>query len=134
MAASFLRTRNGTFYASFYDVERSPKEKRISTGTKDKATARQLLTKWERAWLTGEVDPWHDDLPALLKPKGTAEKATLTDAFDSFIEARKAMNCTANTLRTYGETKRGLLRHANGSRPALGLLQKRSALTSSLTT
>lgn len=112
--ASLLQ-RGKTYYASFYDSERSPKEKRISTGTKDKTTARRILSTWERAWLTGEADPWKDDMRALLKPEGSGESVSLSDSFSRFLESRRRINCTENTLRTYKETRGGLLKHADGS-------------------
>lgn len=111
-----LRNRNGTYYAQFYDSNRSPSEKRISLKTKDKSTARAKLAKWERYWELGEVDPWTDDMHALLKPKGKASSLSLSEAKEAFLQSRREMNASENTLRTYKGNIRRLIR-AVGDKP-----------------
>lgn len=105
-----LLNRNGTFYASFFDADRSPKKKRISLKTKDKSTARAKLAKWERAWELGEIDPWTDNLHAFLKPKGKAKSLSLSESKEAFLQSRREMNASENTLRTY----KGNLRRLSG--------------------
>ena len=56
--ASLYKRDGSTYYAQFYDSERSPSRNRFSLRTSTKSTARRKLTELEDAFVEGKFDPW----------------------------------------------------------------------------
>lgn len=54
--ASLYERSNGTYYASFYNEQRSPQQNRFSLKTRRKRVARRLLTDLKWAYEDGNVD------------------------------------------------------------------------------
>lgn len=103
-----LINRNGTYYAEFYDASRTPKARRYSLRTKSRATARRRYVEWETAWERGHLDPWAENPWDYQKRQetfrpGPSRPCTLAEARADFIESRRAVGRTENTLRTYTE-------------------------------
>lgn len=96
-----LYRRDQVWYASFQCPERG--RKRVSLKTKDKRSARALLSKFEQLWLAGEADPWRDDMHAAARPEPKADP-TLGEALAELLESKEAEGCKPNTLRSYRET------------------------------
>ena len=115
--------RSGNYYAQFYDSDRSPKRKRFSLRTSNRKEARRRLTDFERAYDTGEFDPWHDDPFS----SGTDEEEdqgpeTVGEAIETFCEAKKEQGRTESTIRNYRKQWR-LFRRRVGSETRLDNLK-----------
>jgi integrase len=104
-----LYERNGTFYAHFHCSDCG--RKRVSLRTKDKSTARALLTEWERLFRLGEADPWRDNMHEAVRPDRPQKKRlTLAEAFSQFLESKQAEGCRESTLQTYRWTVGRMIR------------------------
>ena len=90
--------RNGTFYAEFFDSDRTPKSRRFSLRTKDKSTARQILARLEQAERLEGWDAWTDDPADVLTPKKKAEPVRLGEAVARYV-GTKSNTYTARNYR-----------------------------------
>lgn len=79
--ASLYQRSSGTYYAQFHEPGRG--RKRIPLKTKDKATERALLARVERLYLTGEANPWDDDMHAAVQPKRSGAERSRSALFSS---------------------------------------------------
>lgn len=101
--------RGGSLYAEFYNASRTPKAKRYTLRTANKTTARRRYVEWERAWEAGEFDPWTQNPWTYKREREEAARRdaerphTFAAARKAFIEEKRLLGKTANTLRNYGE-------------------------------
>lgn len=93
-----LLDRSGTYYAQFYDSDRTPSRKRFSLQTKRKRDARQKLTELEQAREDGEFDPWTDDP---FNYADTSRPLTLSQTIERFAQEKKRQGCAERTVSTY---------------------------------
>jgi integrase len=103
--ASLYKRDNGTYYAQFYDSERSPSRKRFSLRTSTKSTARRKLTELEDAFVEGRFDPWANNGrkadPFNYDRPEASRTASLSDAIDRFAEAKRKQGRSERTVSTY---------------------------------
>lgn len=104
-----LISRNGRYYAEFYDANRTPKSKRYALGTSRKDVARRKLAQWERDFELGRLDPWLDD-PRTYDLE-QVEHLSIASAQEQFLQKKKADGRTRNTLRAYREVVGLFARH-----------------------
>ena len=91
--------RSGNYYAQFYDSDRSPKRKRFSLRTSNRTEARQRLTDFERAYETGEFDPWTDDPFDDQEPSNGPR--TVTRAIQQFTAEKEGQGRAERTIESY---------------------------------
>ena len=85
--------RLGNYYAEFEDVQRRPKKKRISLGTKDSATASRRFHDMEKRFDAGTFDPWNDKPPE--------EGVTFNEAVSRFLSSREDEGLAPSSIATY---------------------------------
>jgi integrase len=93
-----LLDRSGTYYAQFYDSDRSPTRKRFSLKTKRKQKARRKLTELEQAAEDGEFDPWTDDP---FDYEDTSGPLTTSQALEQFTAAKRKQGRAERTIESY---------------------------------
>ncbi len=102
--ASIYKRNSGTYYASFYDSNRTPQRKRLSLKTSDKRSARRKLTELENAFVEGKFDPWacgkRSD-PFNYDQPERPEEISLQEAIERFIAAKRNEGRSERTLDTY---------------------------------
>ena len=86
MATLYARP-NANLYAQWTDADRTPRQKRHSTGTRDRRLARQILERADAAYRLGQWDPWTGTL-ASLEPERPAEPVTVSEAVGAFLSDR----------------------------------------------
>jgi integrase len=102
--ASLYKRSNGNFYASFYDSNRSPCQKRFSLKTSRKKTARRLLTKLEKAYEDGDFDPWASGKrgnPFQYDQPDTYSDLTVGEIIDQFVDSKRREGKSDRTVDTY---------------------------------
>lgn len=102
--ASLFKRSNGTFYASFYESNRSPQRKRFSLRTSTRRIARRKLTELEDAFVEGEFDPWASGVrsdPFNYDQPAKREEITLAQLIDRFTNTKSEQGRSARTLETY---------------------------------
>src|SRR5690606_7770655 len=110
MASLFKDTRSGIYVVEFYDADRRPAERRVTTGVRDQRPADRLRRFWEAAYAEGRYDPWFGSPPL---PGGDHDERarrrhlwpiTLTEARTAFLTSRahRAANTRANYDRVTG--------------------------------
>lgn len=103
--ASLYKRDGGTYYAQFYDSERSPSRKRLSLRTSTKSTARRKLTELEDAFVEGKFDPWANNErkadPFNYDRPEPSRDASLSDAIEKFAEAKRKQGRSERTIGTY---------------------------------
>ncbi|PAP77077.1 tyrosine-type recombinase/integrase [Rubrivirga marina] len=117
MAGLHKDKRTGIYTVQFYDADRSPKRKQVSTGTRDFRTARRLHRRWEAAYAEGRYDPWTDPPPEATEARlvRTVTTPTLAEARDAFLLSRSHL--ASNTRLNYERVTRWYVEHAGGDRP-----------------
>jgi integrase len=102
--ASLYKRDSGTYYAQFYDSERSPSRKRFSLRTSSKSTARRKLTNLEDAFVEDKFDPWANGRKAdpfnYDRPEPSRD-TSLSDAIEQFAEAKRKQGRSERTVSTY---------------------------------
>lgn len=88
------RTRkiNGSYYAYFYDRNRSPKEKSWPLRCSRQDVARRRLSELEEAFADGRFDPWAGGY--------TVERVSLSDAIQRFLDAKRG-TVRSSTVKKY---------------------------------
>ena len=114
MATLYSRP-NANLYAQWTDTERTPRQKRHSTGTRDRRLARQILERADAAYRLGEWDPWTGTL-ASLEPERPAEPVTVSEAVDAFLSDR-ADDYAPLTVSTYRSLLGGFCETVDGAVP-----------------
>jgi integrase len=116
--------RSGNYYAQFYDSDSSPKRKRFSLRTSNRKEARRRLTDFERAYETGEFDPWTDDPFSADESKEEDDEgpSTVSEAIEAFCTAKKERGRSESTIRNYRKQWR-LFRRRVGEDTALDDLE-----------
>ncbi len=102
--ASLYKRDSGTYYAQFYDSERSPSRKRFSLRTSTKRTARRKLTELEDAFVEGKFDPWANGRaadPFNYDQPEPSRDASLSELIEHFVEAKRKQGRSERTLGTY---------------------------------
>lgn len=102
--ASLFKRSNGTYYAKFYDSNRSPQRKRFSLRTSRQRTARRKLTELEDAFVEGKFDPWASDVrsdPFNYDQPVRREEITLEDLIMRFSEEKIQQGRAERTIETY---------------------------------
>ena len=103
--ASLYKRDSGTYYAQFYDSERSPSRKRLSLRTSTKSTARRKLTELEDAFVEGKFDPWANNErkadPFNYDRPEPSQEVSLSDAIQQFAEAKRKQGRSERTIGTY---------------------------------
>ncbi|GAB5535425.1 MAG: tyrosine-type recombinase/integrase [Rubricoccaceae bacterium] len=124
-----LLLRSGTFYAEFHDATRTPRAKRSSLRTKDRAEARRRLARLEAAWSAGEFDPWIDN-PHTYRRAQTGDEVPLTvrELTAAFVAAKRDAGRSENTLNSYRDVFRLLHRNGCGDLPPARLTRKHVAV------
>lgn len=105
--AGLHRKGTGIYVVQFYDPDRQPQRKRVSTSVRDLRSAERLRRRWEVAYAEGRYDPWTEPAPE----PGTSDhrprprrSATLADARREFLTSRShlALNTRLNYERVTG--------------------------------
>jgi len=103
--ASLYKRDSGTYYAQFYDSERSPSRKRFSLRTSTTSTARRKLTELEDAFVEGKFDPWANNGrkadPFNYDRPEASRDVSLSDAIEQFAEAKRKQGRSERTVSTY---------------------------------
>lgn len=102
--ASLYKRPNGTYYADFYDSNRSPHRKRFSLKTSNKRSARRKLTELEDAFVEGAFDPWASGKrsdPFNYDRPEQSERLTVQEAIDRFAAAERNEGRSERTVDTY---------------------------------
>lgn len=94
-----LVSRSGALYVNFYDSTRTPKSRRFALGTKDKSTARALITRLEQAQRLEGWDPWTGTPDDVLAPRRTDAPVTLAEAVERFVSTKR--DGSPYTVRNY---------------------------------
>ena len=104
MAGLSKDVRTGLFLVQFYDADRVPARKRISTGVRDKRSAERLRRFWESEHSEGRFNPWTEPPPTPGATTRPRTAATLSDARSQFLASRahRAANTVANYRRVTG--------------------------------
>lgn len=95
-----LRKINGSYYAYFYDRDRSPKEKSWPLRVRQQSAARRKLTPLEKGYKTGEFDPWNGGWQS--------EAVTVSESVERFLRAKQGTVRPA-TQDTYRQQLEALL-------------------------
>lgn len=95
-----IKTVKGNYYGVWYDRARKPTEKSYPLRTKTKRGARKKLNRLERAFETGDFDPWKG---GFLRTHVTPDEAA-----ERFLSA-KAETVRSTTLRQYRHQIRACL-------------------------
>lgn len=95
-----LHNRNGVWYATFSDANRSPKQRRHSLKTRSRRTAERMLAKLEEAYREGGWDAWTQSPDELFHADHVREPLRLRDAVAEFLSDRKD-SLSPYTLRNY---------------------------------
>lgn len=122
MAGMSKDRRTGVYAVQFYDVDRTPQRRRISTGVRDQRPAERLRRYWEAEYAEGLYDPWSDEPPMPgIKGRGNPQRvtATLAEARTRFLESRS--HKAANTIANHERVSRWFTTHADPSRPAASI-------------
>jgi integrase len=119
--------RNGTFYAQFYDADRTPTRKRFSLQTTDRQTANRRLRRLEQSGF----DPWTGTEPrAVWTDDSRGEESgdsrslkspTLTAAIEQFTERKRRQGRAESTLRKYRDVWRLLCKRVGEDTPLKAL-------------
>ena len=105
--AGLHRKGTGIYVVQFYDPDRQPQRKRVSTSVRDLRSAERLRRRWEVAYAEGRYDPWTQPAP---EPGASDHRprprraATLADARRQFLASRShlALNTRLNYERVTG--------------------------------
>ncbi len=92
-------SRNGTWYADFQDVTRTPSRRKISLRTRDKSVARLRLAELEKDAAYGLFDPFTDN-PFSYK-KQHKKSLTVELALEQFLETKRRADLSKNTIDLY---------------------------------
>lgn len=92
-----LRKIDGSYYAYFYDPNRSPKRKSHPLRVQLKSTAEDELKRLEKAHATGRFDPWKSDPWA---EDDNIESVPIQDAIEQFLDHKKK-TVQPTTIDTY---------------------------------
>ena len=117
MAGMSRDTRTGVHIVQFYDADRRPQRRRVSTGVREIRPAERLRRFWEAEYAEGRYDPWNDAPPAPGTPdRRRAQRATVTlaDARARFLASRAHL--TVNTVANHERVSRWFATHAGVSR------------------
>ncbi|HLT47609.1 MAG TPA: site-specific integrase [Rubricoccaceae bacterium] len=118
MASLFKDTRSGIYVVEFYDADRRPAERRVTTGVRDQRPADRLRRFWEAAYAEGRYDPWFGSPPL---PGGDHDERarrrhlwpiTLTEARTAFLTSRA--HRAANTRASYDRVTGWFADHVGG--------------------
>lgn len=93
------KRRLTNYQIEFYADERSPKRKRISSGTRDRSAAEHKKLDLERRYAMGLYDPWD---------AGPSDKPTLAKPVKLFIRRQKRLGRAEGTVTHYKELLRPL--------------------------
>lgn len=96
--------RQSTYQVEFYSDERSPRRKRVSTGTRDRRAAEHKRLELERRFAMGLFDPWD---------AGPSDKPTVAKAVKLFMKRQKRLGRGEDTISHY----EALLNRLKGSLP-----------------
>ena len=86
------KRHQSNYQVEFYDDGRSPRRKRISLGTRDKAAAEHKKLDLERQYAMGLFDPWD---------AGPSDKPTVAKAVKLFIKRQKRLGRAEGTVTHY---------------------------------
>lgn len=123
--ASLYKRSNGTYYANFFDSNRTPERKRFSLKTSNKRSARRKLAELEDAFVDGQFDPWASGKrsdPYNYNRSEQPEHVTVQETVERFVASKQQERRSERTLDTY----RGVWRRFSqrvGSETLIGELQ-----------
>lgn len=95
-----LLNRNGTYYADFYDSDRTPQRRRLSLGTRSKRQADKMLGKLEDAYALGTWDPWTETPAEFFKAEIQAAPKRLGETVAEYMK-EKERDAARSTLQAY---------------------------------
>ena len=104
-----LIKRSGIYYAEFYNSAKSPPAKRYSLRTRSKKSAESRFRRMQIDYEEGRWDPWQG--PCIKPPVTTSaslKEAPFDDIAQAFLESRKRLGRSTETIRTYSEVLHGL--------------------------
>jgi integrase len=112
--ASLYQRENGTYYASFYSNNQSPKQKRFSLKTTRKKIARRLLTDLERAYEAGEFSPWTDGKKGdpFRYDEPDVTPVPLDELIERFCERKESQGRSERTVESYRGVWRRFMKRA----------------------
>lgn len=98
-----LFKQHGSYYAQFYDSNRTPAQKRILLQTGKKPAAKRLFGRIVDAYALGEYDPWREGRQHEVfgwRPPPVQDLSVSADAVEAFLD-QKRMSAQPSTVRRY---------------------------------
>lgn len=96
-----LLNRSGSYYATFTDSTRTPRQRRLSLKTRNKRVAARLLSKLDEAYALGEWDPWTGTLTEALHSNRRVAPKRVGEALELYLaHAAHALRPTTYKTRS----------------------------------
>ena len=99
MTASLFQ-RGNRYYISIYD-NGTERRKQLSLHTSDERDAQRLLLDLQDALEANEWNPWASSVKEFLSRDEASSEVLCSVALSRWLDAKRAEDCSPNTLRTY---------------------------------
>lgn len=100
MATANLFQRGSRFYVDVYDAQ-AGRRKQLSLYTSDDREAQRLLLDLQDALDATEWNPWAESVKEFLSRDKASSDVLCSVALERWLDAKRAEQCSPNTLRTY---------------------------------